>query len=229
MEFKIISANEYLKSNEKPEQEEVWDSIAKPWKIYVVKKIPIVVNFIKEKKGRVLDLGCGTGRNMIFNKDVVYYGVDFSGGQIKQAEKHIEKNKINAELFKISVLELVDKFGKEFFDYGLFIATLHCIESAGERKKVLNNFYKVLKKGAEGLISVWNSEDKRFDCVGNSGDIYMSWLENGKPYMRYYYLFKKQEFFNLIKKSGFKILEFYKPQEHDRFSKKNWIVRVRKV
>ena len=65
----------------------------------------------------------------------------------------------------------------------------------------------------------------------------MSWKDGEVFHMRHYYLFKKQELLTLIKKSGFKILEFYKPQTNlglsglekdDKFSKKNWILRVKK-
>jgi len=85
-----------------------------------------------------------------------------------------------------------------------------------------------LKKGGEGLISVWNSLDARFDKVGNHGDIYMSWREDGKSFMRYYYLYSKEELLDLLKKVGFEVVEIYGVEEHDRFSKKNLVVRVRK-
>jgi ubiquinone/menaquinone biosynthesis C-methylase UbiE len=114
------------------------------------------------------------------------------------------------------------------FDYGLFMATLHCIEGKTARENSIKEFYRVLKKGSEALISVWNSEDSRFDVVKNHGDIYMSWKEDGVPHMRYYYLYSKKEFFNLLKKTGFTVIEEYSPREHDRFSKKNLIVRIRK-
>jgi len=223
--IKIISKKEFLKKNKKPNQEEIWNGIANPWKTYVVKRLPIVEEFLVGKKGKVIDLGCGNGRNMIPSKKIKYYGVDFSEGQLKHAEYRIKKEKINGILFKQDGSDL-SFFKNNMFDYGLFMATLHCIEGKENRKKVLYEFYRVLRNKSEALISVWNSEDKRFDKV--SRDIYMSWKEDRIPYMRYYYLYKKKEFLNLLEKTGFEILEFYDAREHDRFSKKNWIVRVRK-
>ena len=225
--IKIIKKQEYNKKYEKPKQELVWDSIAKTWKTYVVKKIPVVEEFSKNKKGRVIDLGCGTGRNMIKNKNIEYYGIDFSKGQLIHAEKYAKKNKIKARFFKLEAYDL-GEFKDKMFDYGLFIATLHCLETKNLREKALKEFYRVLKPEAEALISIWNSEDKRFNHVKNHGDIYMSWLEDNIPYMRYYYLYKKQEFLELLKEVGFEVLEFYNSREKDRFSKKNWIVRVKK-
>ncbi len=223
--IKIIKADEI---SEKPIQEQVWDSIAKPWKTYVVKKIPIVEEFLKGKKGRVVDLGCGNGRNMIANLDIEYYGVDFSKGQIRNARLYIKENKIKGKLFKSKLDKLPSEFKDNMFEHGLFIGALHCLETEKERENALKEFYRILKPGAESLISIWNSSDARFNSVGNSGGIYMSWLENRKPCMRFYYLFRKKEFLDLLKKAGFDVLEFYSPREHDRFSKKNWVVRVRK-
>jgi len=222
--IKIIKASEL---KEKPKQEEIWDSIANPWKEYRVGIIPIVAEFLKDKKGKVVDLGCGSGRNMLKNDDIEYYGVDFSSVQLKHAEEKAKKEGINAQFFK-SRADKLPMFSDEILDYGLFIATLHCLESKEERRNAMKEFYRILKKNAEALITVWNSEDKRFNDVGNHGDIYMSWKEQEILYMRYYYLYGKEEFIKLLKDAGFEILEVYGAKEHDRFSRKNWVVRVKK-
>ncbi len=225
--FKIISKEEYLKHNKKPDQLRVWNAIAKPWKTYIVKKIPIVEEFLKNKKGKVIDLGCGTGRNMILNSNISYYGVDFSEEQLKQAKDYIKKNKINAKIYKLYAYDL-SRFYDNYFDYGLFMSTLHCLENEYQRLRALKEFYRVLKPNAIALISVWNSKDKRFKHVDYHGDIYMSWSEDNIPYMRSYYLYHKEELMRLIKSVGFKILHFYEHENYDRFSKKNWIIKVEK-
>ncbi len=227
--FKIISKKEFLKKNKKPDQEKIWGKIAESWKKYVVNSIPIVEEFLENKKGKVIDFGCGTGRNMIPNTKIIYYGVDFSENQLKSAKEYVKKNQIKAKLHKLKIDKLdKKKFKDEMFNYGLFIGSLHCLETAKEREGALKEFYRVLKQNSEALISVWNSEDKRFDHVKNHGEGYISWYKNRIPYMRYYYLYKKSELLRLLSSFGFKLLEFYQPREHDRFSKKNWIIRVRK-
>ncbi len=220
--IKIISAKDF---KEKPNQEKIWDSISNPWKKYRIKKLPIVVEFLKDKKGKIVDLGCGTGRNMIPNKDIEYYGVDFSAEQLKHAQEIIKKDRIKAKLFKLDINNLPKEFKDKMFDYGLFIGSLHCLKTKKERKNALKKFYRVLKLKAEALISVWNGEDNRFK---GEKEIYIPWKNNKISYMRYYYLYDKQEFLNLLKSVGFKILHFYKPKEHDRFSKKNWIIKIKK-
>jgi ubiquinone/menaquinone biosynthesis C-methylase UbiE len=224
--IKIISKEEYLKDNPKPNQEEIWDKIAVPWKTYVVKKIPIVEEFLKDKVGRIVDLGCGSGRNMISGLDKKYYGIDFSDVQLKNAEKLTEHEGINVQLFKSGLDKLPSEFKDEMFDYGLFMATLHCLETADARLNALKEFHRVLKPDAEGLISVWSSDDARFK--GLKGDIYMSWREEDVPYMRAYYLYSREELIRLLKSVGFEILHFYGLKKDDRFSRKNWILRVRK-
>jgi len=209
---------------EKPNQEDIWDSISDPWKKYRMKKLSIIEEFLKNKKGKVVDLGCGTGRNMIPNKNIEYYGVDFSKGQLKHAKEIVKQDKLNAKLFKSNVDKL-PMFDDEMFDYGLFMATLHCLESEEERENSLKEFYRILKKDAQSLISVWNGEDNRFD---GKKEVYIPWKKEEVNHMRYYYIYDKQELINLLRGVGFSILEIYKPQEGNRFSKKNWIIRVKK-
>jgi ubiquinone/menaquinone biosynthesis C-methylase UbiE len=222
---KIIRKSEL---KEKPEQEEVWDSIAIPWGKYVVKKIPIVEEFLKDKKGKIVDIGCGSGRNMIPSEDLEYWAVDFSSRQLMHARSYAESGGINAHFFKLSADRLGGKdFKNEMFDYGLFISTIHCLDSEEKRLDALKEFYRVLKKGAEAIVSVWNSDDKRFKDIVK-GEVYISWKENNISHMRYYYLYSKKEFLDLLKSVGFEILEFYNPRDGDRFSRRNWIVRVRK-
>jgi ubiquinone/menaquinone biosynthesis C-methylase UbiE len=228
--IKIISKEEYLKNQKQPNQEQVWDNIAKPWKTYVVKKIPAVEDFLKNKKGKIIDLGCGTGRNMIPNPNIEYTGIDFSTNQLDQAKKYIKENKVNATLFKAKASNL-QQIDDNTFSHGLLIATLHCIEKPEERKNALKEFYRILKPEAKGLITTWDSDDKRFSHIKNKGDTYIAWQENNIPYMRYYYLYDKQELIDLLKSVGFKIINFRKRTEDEkiRFHKKNWIIEVQKL
>ena len=222
--IKIISKQEYLKNNKISNQEKVWDDISELWESFRVKPLLIVEEFLKDKEGKILDLGCGAGRNMVAGKGKEYYEVDFSEKQLETGKKKANQEKINAEFFKIKADKL--PFNNDFFDYGLFIAALHCLETEKERKDSLVEFYRVLKKGSEGLITVWDASDKRFE--GKGKEVYMEWKVNDIPHMRYYYLYDKQELIDLIECIGFDVLEIYEPRERDRFSRKNLIVRVKK-
>ena len=84
--LKIISKKEYLKKNKEPNQEEVWDVISDLWNDYRKQPFDAVISFLKNKKGRVIDLGCGSGRNMIKNDSLEYFGVDISANQLTAAD-----------------------------------------------------------------------------------------------------------------------------------------------
>ena len=120
--IKIISKEEYLKKNKKPNQEKIWDSISNPWKKYRQKNISAVEKFLKNKKGKVIDIGCGAGRNMIPKKNLEYTGIDFSKEQLTQAKINIKEKKIKAKLIKSKASDL-SKIKNNYFDYGLFIAS----------------------------------------------------------------------------------------------------------
>jgi len=227
--IKIISKKEF---GENPNQEEVWDEVSELWLGFRVKPIPIVEEFLMKvssefensEKCKIIDLGSGSGRNMIKNEGAEYYEVDFSGKQLEAGKRKAEQEKINAKFFKIKADRL--PFEDEFFDSGLFIAALHCIEDEAERLSSLKEFYRVLKKDVEAMISVWDAEDGRFSEKGK--EVYMEWKVNDVPYMRYYYLYNKKEIIDLLEKVGFEILEVYEPREKDRFSRKNLILRIKK-
>lgn len=225
MTIQIISKKEFLKNNKKPNQEEIWDEISDLWVEYKKEPFFRVREFLEGKKGKIIDLGCGSGRNMIASNDVEYYGIDFSANQLKCAEITAKEKGINARFFKKYAWKT--DFPDKMFDFGLFIAALHCIEDKKKREESLKEFYRVLKKNSKSLISVWNSDDKRFN--GLKGDIYMGWKKDRKEYFRYYYLYDKNELIELLEKVGFKIDEIYEIDSfNDRFSKKNLIIRVRK-
>src|SRR3989344_694046 len=96
--IKIINKKDM---QEFPNQEQVWDKVE-----FFKEASPVIKEFLRDKKGKIIDLGCGSGRNMIKNNDVEYYGVDFSKEQLKNAWDYIQKNGINAKLFKSKANEL---------------------------------------------------------------------------------------------------------------------------
>ncbi len=197
-----------LKSSE-ISQEEIWDEIAKVWKGY--RNVPVreVARFLKKKKGKVLDLGCGSGRNLVRFKGE-YYGVDFSEEMIKYAKEKAHLLKMKAFFEKSSIDNL--SFESNFFDSAIFIDSLHCLENSASRRKSLQELFGVLKPGAEALISVWDKNQERFKNKGK--ETFVPWKVNYKTLDRYYYLYDKQELIDLIKELKFEIVKiFEKPKK----------------
>ena len=209
-------------------QEEVWDKIAEPWSKFRRNPPIEVIEFLKNKKGKVLDLGCGSGRNLIKNDKINYYAVDFSKGMLELARVYCEKSKIKALFFKSGAEEI--PFKSNFFDSAIFISALHCIEKKNDRKKSLKEFYRVLKKDAEALITVWNKGETK-QTKSEKQDSYINWQKEGKDYLRYYYFYKEKELISLIKSVGFKIIKIETNESKStigQHSKKNILVYVKK-
>lgn len=180
-------------------QQEIWNSIAPDWHKYKINPAEHVIEFLKNKKGKILDLGSGSGRHLVKTKGILYL-VDFSDKMIKLAKKRARQRKIKAEFFVADISKKLP-FEDNYFDSAIAIAILHCIPRKAH-KKTIKELYRILKPGAEAEIAVWNKDSKRFKNA--SKEKLVDWKEKGK---RYYYLFEEKEISDLFKKTGFKIVK----------------------
>ncbi len=191
-------------------QKKVWDKISEKWAIYREKPLEEVVKFLKNKKGKVLDLGCGSGRHFIKSDFLDFYATDFSEKMLELAEK---KAKIKLTLKKISNEKI--PFKKNFFDYVICISVLHCIQKKERRIFLLKEIRRVLKKEGELLISVWSKNHKKIR--NKKKEILIPWKINGKSYNRYYYIYDINELKEELKSVGFSILS-------EKEDKNIWII-----
>lgn len=205
-------------------QQEIWDSIAQPWKTFKVKPIEEVEEFLKNKKGNILDLGCGTGRHFIKVKGKIY-GVDLSDEMLKLAKKEVKENNLDVELVHAEADIL--PFNDDFFDSAIYMAVLHCIPESNKRKESLRELYRVMKSKSEAMVSVWDKNQEKFKNMKK--DAIIPWKYEGKTYNRYYYLYERDEFITLLRKIGFEIVKVFDQENADGLhSKKNIIAIVRK-
>jgi ubiquinone/menaquinone biosynthesis C-methylase UbiE len=72
-------------------QKQVWDNIAEEWYEFKITPAEHVLDFLKDKKGNILDLGSGAGRHLISIKNGKMYLVDFSKKMIELAKKRQKK------------------------------------------------------------------------------------------------------------------------------------------
>jgi ubiquinone/menaquinone biosynthesis C-methylase UbiE len=179
-------------------QKQVWNNIAEDWKEFREKPIKEVLEFLKTKKGKILDLGCGAGRHLVKIKKGQMYLVDFSEKMIEFAKKKAKKNKIKAEFFITDFNHLC--FEKDFFDAAIFIDSLHCIKTKKDRKNAIKELFKALKPKAEVFISLWDKNSKRFK--NSPKEKLIKWKDKGE---RYYYLYSEKEAHKEFEKQGFKI------------------------
>jgi len=206
-------------NNEKLSQKQIWNKIAEKWTRFRNKSPKEVEEFLKDKEGNILDLGCGSGRNFTKNTRQKLYAVDFSEEMVKFARINAEELGIDADIKLMNITNL--EFKDNFFDAAIFISTLHCLESSKLRKKALEELFRVLKPRAQTIITVWKKDkSKKTEWINKEGD-------NKEKINRYYYFYDKEELKNLLEKVGFKILAT-KEFEEGKHSKKNIIFYVEK-
>jgi len=212
-------------------QQQIWNAIAETWRKFRTKSPEEIAEFLKDKKGKILDLGCGSGRNIVKNPNIEYYGVDFSEKMLKYAEKTANENKIDAVFFKADIGKEKLPFASNFFDAAIFISALHCIEGEKNRLRALKELYRVLKKNGEAMITVWDKVSNSQFAENNAKVSYLKWKENSNEYERYYYFYDKEELEDILKKIGFKDIKitYQNPEAGERqHSKKNFIFYVKK-
>jgi tRNA (uracil-5-)-methyltransferase TRM9 len=205
MKHIILKLKTFTKTMESSQdQKEVWDNIAPEW--YKFKDEPgiMTLEFLKKQKGKILDLGCGSGRYLIKQKDTKLYLVDFSKEMLKFAKEKAEKINADAEFFLSESHKL--PFDDNFFDSAICVAALHCIKEKTKRKKTIKELYRVLKPGSLAKISVWNKNSKRFR--NSPKEIYVNWRDKGA---RYYYLYDPEELYKEVEEAGFKIIKKEEP------------------
>ncbi len=183
-------------------QQEIWENLAKPWSEYRQEPLKEVTDFLKNKSGNILDLGCGSGRHLAKLKDSIFYCLDFSKNMLKFAKKNSNKRKIKAKFIQSPAEKL--PFDKEFFDSVIYIATLHCIPNKKDRKQSLKELYRVLKPHSQCLISVWSKNHLRLK--NKPKNAFISWTYKNIKYERYYYLYDKDELEQELKQAKFKII-----------------------
>jgi len=174
---------------------ETYDKTIKEYKKNVLPLVPEEIeSFMSQmpKSGKVLDLGCGFGRDCIILKkngfDVT--GIDLSKGMIKEAKK------LKSVDFRVMDARKL-RFPKDNFDGVWACASLLHLRKK-EIGKTLSEIYRVLKLGGICFISVKEGKDEGVVKDERYG---------GAP--KFYAYYKKNEFADLLKKAGFKVIDSY--------------------
>ena len=182
-------------------QKQIWDKISTSWNKFKIKPSPFVEEFLKNKKGKILDLGCGSGRNFpAFPRKSQIYGMDFSRKMLKYASR---KNKAK-ELICSSSEKI--PYSKNFFDSIICISFLHCIPTKISRIQTIKEIYRTLKPKSQAFISVWSRNSPRLK--NKPKECFVSWTSAGVE-KRYTYIYDKEELEKELKNAGFKIIKIW--------------------
>src|SRR3990167_561187 len=142
-----------------PDQKEVWNSVGEEWHKYRQHPVSEATEFLKNKRGLILDLACGSGRNFV-KIDGAIIGVDFSERMLRFARANITKNRYN-DVFLVNANAEKLPFQDGVFDTVMLSASLHNIKY-NRHRNVLEEINRVSKNKADIFISVWNRDQPRF-------------------------------------------------------------------
>lgn len=166
--------------------EETYNTIAKDFNRTRYKVWKKVAEFLDslEQGTKMLEIGCGNGKNMLYRNDLQVFGIDISESQVS-----ICKSKgLDVEKSNMTVLP----FNDSEFDSIICIATYHHLDNDDDRKKSLLEMYRVLKKDGKVLICVWAMEqDSKTRRKFNTSNEMVSWKLNSETHFRYYHIYKE--------------------------------------
>jgi SAM-dependent methyltransferase len=196
-----------------------WDDIYKKRGKVFIKPHPDMerlANLFKEKEvKRILDLGCGNGRHLMFfgKRGFDIYGMDASSKGIELAKQWLVEEGVNVDL-KCHRMEDQFPYKKNFFDAIISIQVIH----HNFKKDILltvHEIERVLKKGGFIFITVTYSIEKGFDKgdlkkVEEGTFIPQKGQEKGVPH-HFFSLKELKDTFH-----SFELIEIYKDKTNHR-------------
>jgi SAM-dependent methyltransferase len=172
--------------------------------------------------GRLLDLGCGTGRLLVALAARGYrvVGVDLSRPMLEAARAKAVAAAIVAVLVQANLVDLTC-LAPESFDFAACLfSTLGMVRGAAERRRVVENTYRLLRPGGRFILHVHNRWFNAWDRAGRHW-LVRDWLRRwaGRPagdrVMPVHqgiagltlHLFTRREAVRLLRGGGFQVRE----------------------
>jgi SAM-dependent methyltransferase len=176
-----------------------------------------------DRPGRLIDLGCGTGRLLIPFARRGYWvlGVDLSDEMLRVAGAKAAAAGVEVHRLRANLVEL-DGLADRSFDYAACLfSTLGMVAGADHRRRALGHVFRLLRPGGKFVLHVhnrwflfwdrqarsWLLKDGLRSLFGGSagGDKVMPVHQGLAGLMLH--LFTRREAVRLLKGAGFRILE----------------------
>lgn len=156
--------------------------------------------------GRLLDLGCGTGRLCVHlaRKGYECVGVDLSPEMLARAKANADATGVSVEWVPANLVGL-DGLADASFDYtACLFSTLGMVRGEENRQAAVASVRRVLKPGGRFVLHVHNRYFRRLGWAGlRSGDITMSQAYAGAPLTLHH--FSRGEAVRLLTGAGFHV------------------------
>ena len=184
-----------------------------------------------ERLGRLLDLGCGTGRHLVHfgRRGFAVTGVDLSAYMLAEAEAKLARHGVSGQLIQGDFCQLKlappsegEALPENSFDYALcMFSTIGLIYGAKNRLDFLQTVRRLLKSGGQLAVhvhskgyNIWRHEG-RFFLLSNfirsrwgsaePGDKFLSFYRGVKG--MYIHVFTEGEITGLLEEAGFAVRE----------------------
>ncbi len=187
-------SEKYIKMTERAYDEASQEFVGEQWDNYQDIVRPNLEFFVKllPKNGKVLDIGCGVGRDSHYftSNGFETVGIDFSKRMVEEARKRVSK----AEFFKMDMRKL--NFEDETFD-GIWATAALLHVPKNDISKALREIIRVLKKG--GILFIGTIEGE--------GEKIIEEPQYGKDFKRLFSFFSEGEVLNELKKLKMEIIK----------------------
>jgi SAM-dependent methyltransferase len=176
-----------------------------------------------DRSGRLIDLGCGTGRLLIpfARRGYSVVGVDLSAGMLRAVADKARAANVSVECIRANIVEL-DCLVAQSFDYAACLfSTLGMVNGAKARSQAAQQVYRLLRPGGRFVLhthnywfNLWNASGRKWLATDlwrrirkseSIGDCLMP-VHQGIAGLSLH-LFRKNEAIGLLKDAGFSIVE----------------------
>jgi SAM-dependent methyltransferase len=168
--------------------------------------------------GRLVDLGCGTGRLCLHFAAQGYecVGVDLSDAMLAKARESPGAAAPGLSFVKANLVDLTELRAASFDYAACLFSTLGMVRGAGNRANVVANAFRLLKPGGRFVLYVHNrffrglgwrrvlgQQWKTFLGRPEAGDVTMSQAYGGAPLTLHH--FTRREVVRLLEAAGFAV------------------------
>lgn len=163
--------------------------------------------------GRGLDVGCGNGRHteVLAARTDSVVGVDVSRRLLFEARDRSGREGWDCALVQGDAAAL--PIASRSVDVAVYVATLHHLPTAQQRRRSLEELGRVLRPGGRALVSAWSTAHDRFEATADARegfDTTVDWtLPDGETIPRFYHIYAPAEFEAELNASGLDVEDWY--------------------